>query len=106
MLIRVLAIWFVCGAALFAIHNSDPAPSPALQAQLQSAANTAQAGATDPQAVLAHLRCVAPVIEGRNLRTMITSVDSPANQGYVMAPARKEIQAAGACGTGVLAASR
>jgi len=96
MFIRVLAIWVACGFWLYSIHNSDPAGVPVLQAQVLSA--------EEKQVLQAHLRCVAPVIEGRSLRAL-NSTDYATPRDYVMAPARADGQVVGSCGAIVLAAA-
>jgi len=96
MFIRVLAIWVACGFWLYSIHNSDPAGSPVLQAQTLSA--------EEKMIMQAHLRCAAPVIEGRSLR-VLNSTDYATPRDYVMAPARAQAQVAGSCGAIVLAAA-
>jgi hypothetical protein len=96
MFIRVLAIWVACGFWLYSIHTTEPAMSPAVQAQVLSA--------QEMHMVQTHLRCVAPVIEGRSLRTL-SSADYAASRDYVMAPARADGQVVGSCGAIVLAAA-
>lgn len=96
MFIRVLAIWIACGFWLHSILNSEPASTPAPQALVLSAA--------EKQTMQAHLRCVAPVIEGRSLRAL-HSADYSTSRDYVTAPARADGKVVGSCGAIVLAAA-
>ena len=89
MFIRVLAIWVACGFWLYSIHNSELVGSQVAQAQVLSA--------EEKQILQAHLRCVAPVIEGRSLRTLSTA-SYATRHDYVMAPARTDGKVVGSCG--------
>jgi len=96
MFIRVLAIWVACGFWLYSIHNSEPAPTPAAQVPTLSLA--------EKQTLQAHLRCVAPVIEGRSLRAL-NSADYAVARDFVTAPVRADGNVVGSCGAIVLAAA-
>jgi hypothetical protein len=96
MFIRVLAIWIACGFWLYSIHTSGPADTPVARATTLSAA--------EKQTLQAHLRCVAPVIEGRSLRAL-NSADSAVARDYVTAPVRADRNVVGSCGAIVLAAA-
>jgi hypothetical protein len=95
MFIRVLAIWVACGFWLYSILNSTT-DTPASQVLTLTAA--------ERQAVQSHLRCVAPVIEGRSLRAL-SSADYATPRDYVMAPTRADGNVVGSCGAIVLAAA-
>lgn len=87
MFIRLLVIWIGCGLWLYSIHNSEPKSTPAQVALTPE----------EQQTVMAHLRCVAPVIEGRNLRAL-NSANVPVGRDYVSAPLRADGAVTGHCG--------
>ena len=104
MFIRVLVIWIACGLWLNSILHSEPSNSQGSSAQASVAAMSGALTAAERKTAMTHLRCVAPVIEGRDLR-VLSSANSAASRDYVMAPMRADRQVAGSCGAIVLAAA-